>query len=102
MSSPTARSLKLLRERGYPLVQVVEHWNSFAKIRQDLFGVVDVLAVKDHTLAVQTTSYGNISARVTKINESGVLPILKGAGWQFHIHGWHKVKNRWVVREVIL
>jgi hypothetical protein len=44
MSSPTARSLELLRELGYT-AKVVEHWNQYAKIRQDLFGV-DILALK--------------------------------------------------------
>ena len=43
-TSPTQLSLKLMKERGY-LCQIVERWNAFAKIRQDLFGFVDVLCV---------------------------------------------------------
>jgi hypothetical protein len=39
-TSPTQLSLKKLREEGYT-VAVVEHWNSFARIRQDLFGFID-------------------------------------------------------------
>jgi len=42
--SPTARTLKALRDGG-ATCQVVEHWNSFAKIRQDLFGCIDVLVL---------------------------------------------------------
>lgn len=100
MSSPTSRSLALLRERGYTAA-VTEHWNSFARIRQDLFGFVDVLAVGNgHTLAVQTTSYSNVSARVRKINESAALPALLAAGWQIVVHGWRIVGGRWMVREV--
>ena len=45
-SSPTQRSLKLMRERGY-LCEITERWNPFAKIRQDLFHFVDVLCIKD-------------------------------------------------------
>ncbi len=33
------------RLRGYPLVQVVERWTPFARVRRDLFGCFDVLAV---------------------------------------------------------
>src|SRR5690606_3511155 len=97
--TPTQRSLKRLREEGYK-PWIVEHWNSFAKIRQDLFGFVDILAVKDkETLGVQTTSYSNISARVKKIKESEYYPILKGAGWRIAAHGWRKVKGRYQVTE---
>lgn len=42
--SPTARSLAHLRELGCR-VKVVEKWNPFAKVRQDLFGG-DLLALK--------------------------------------------------------
>src|SRR5271167_4627948 len=42
--SPTQRSLKLLRERGWTC-QVVERWNQWAKVRQDLFGCLDILAI---------------------------------------------------------
>ena len=44
--SPTQRTLKRLREKEeYPLVTIVERWNAFAKIRQDLFGIIDILAI---------------------------------------------------------
>jgi len=38
-ASPTQRTLKKLRDEVY-LAQVVEKWNAFAKIRQDLFGII--------------------------------------------------------------
>ena len=38
--TPTQRTLKHMRERGYTC-QVVEHWNPFARIRQDLYGFID-------------------------------------------------------------
>ena len=102
MSSPTQRSLALLRGRGYT-VAVTEHWNAFARVRQDLYGFVDVLAVgHGHTVAVQTTSYSNVAARVAKIRNSAVAPTLRAAGWRVSVHGWRKVKGRWQVREVDL
>ena len=42
--SPTQRSLAHLKALGYQ-ARVVEKWNPFAKVRQDLFGG-DVLALK--------------------------------------------------------
>ena len=65
-NSPTQLSLKKLRQEGYT-VAIVEHWNAFARIRQDLFGFIDLLALKDkEVLAVQTTSASNMSARAKK------------------------------------
>jgi hypothetical protein len=86
------RSLKNLRDRGY-LVAIVEHWNQYAKIRQDLFGVIDLLALKDgETLAVQCTDASNMSKRISKIADSENTPIMRGAGWRIEVHGWTKGK----------
>lgn len=99
--SPTQRSLKKLRDEGW-LVAITERWNPHAKIRQDLFGFVDLLAVKDgQTLAVQTTSGANVSARVKKIADVESLPAIRKAGWSVHVHGWRKLKTgRWECRVV--
>jgi hypothetical protein len=87
--SPTTRSLALLREQGYT-VAVVEKWNPHAKIRQDLFGFIDILAIKrGETLAVQATAAG-VSARLKKINDSELLPKVREAGWTIQIWGWTK------------
>lgn len=103
--SPTQRTLKHLRAAGFPLVEVTEHWNPFARIRKDLFGFVDVLAVgaDGGVTAVQTTSSSNVSARVAKITDSDALPILRLAGWRVLVHGWRKGSNgRYVLREIDL
>jgi hypothetical protein len=102
-SSPTQRSLKLMRDQGY-LCEITERWNPFAKIRQDLFNFVDILCIKDgKTVAVQTTSYGNMSARIKKIKDLETYPIVRSSGWEVVVHGWKKDKSgRWVVREVVM
>ncbi len=102
-STPTQRSLKHMRDQGY-LCEVTERWNPFAKIRQDLFNFVDILCIKDgKTVAVQTTSYSNISARIKKIQGLDSYPIIKSAGWEIVVHGWKKDKSgKWMVREVIM
>lgn len=102
MTSPTQRSLAYLREH-YPLVQVVERWNPYAKVRQDLFGIIDIVAVDDHNIVgVQTTSASHVSARIQKITDSPALPILRKAGIKVLVHGWRKSKGHWVLREVDL
>lgn len=100
--TPTQRSLKHLREQGYR-VEVVEKWIPYIKIRKDLFGFIDLIAIKENeTLAVQTTSRGNISARVKKIQESEALEDVKKAGWRIVVQGWGKLKSGWELKEVEL
>jgi hypothetical protein len=95
-TSPTQLSLKKLREEGYT-VQVVEYWNSFARIRIDLFGFIDIIALKGkEVLAVQTTSASNMSARCKKIADHENLGSVREAGWTIHVHGWHQDdKRKW-------
>lgn len=100
--SPTQRTLQHLREAGYPLVQVVERWNAYARVRQDLFGIIDVVAVGADIVGVQVTSASNVSKRIAKITESAALPILRQAGMRVLVHGWAKRKGRWRLREVDL
>ncbi len=64
--SPTEKTLAWMRKNGY-FATVVERWNSFAGLRQDLYGVIDVIGLKKgETLAVQATSKSNMSSRVAK------------------------------------
>lgn len=103
MSSPTQRSLKHLRDAGYTC-WVVEYWNSFSRKRVDLFGLFDILAIREgETVAVQTTSGSNVSARVKKIGESEHIGAVRSAGWQVWVMGWTKGKNgRYALRIVDL
>ncbi len=86
--SPTQKSLKFLRDAGC-MCAITEHWNPFAKVRQDLFGIIDILAVSGkETLAIQTTTKTNFSARMRKIIDSEATNKLKAAGWRVMVHGW--------------
>jgi len=100
--SPTQNSLKKIKTDGWTTVAIVEHWNPFARVRQDLFGFIDILAINDdgEVLAVQTTSYTNISARVKKIAENEHIGRVRKANWRIEVHGWRKIKNRWEVKVV--
>jgi hypothetical protein len=99
--SPTARSLAHLR-KTCQLVQVVERWNPHARIRQDLFGIIDILAIRDgETVAVQSTSWSNTKSRINKMTESDALEHLRAAGWILLVHGWRKnKKGRYEIKEI--
>ena len=91
--TPTQRTLAYLRAQGYRAA-VVEKWNPHAKIRQDLFGILDVVGIsKGITIGVQCTSDSNVSARVKKIADHESTPWLREANWQLEVHGWTKGKR---------
>lgn len=112
MSSPTQRSLKHLRDTGWTC-QVVEHWNPYAKIRQDLFGFADIIALKkfkttnvaEHGIAlIQCTSITNFSARKTKVLLESRAALWRECGGLIFVHGWGKrgprgKRKTWVLRE---
>jgi len=98
--SPTARSLAELRKRGY-LADVVERkvtkW-----ISKDLFGIIDILAVRrGEVLGVQATSGSNVAARVKKIENHENVGAVREANIQLSVWGWRKnAAGRWVLREI--
>lgn len=98
--SPTARSLELLRSRGYR-AEVVEQRIPHCFITRDLFGFIDILAIKGpEVLAVQTTSGAHVANRMTKIAECDSIAEVRRLGWTIHVHGWRKnAEGRWVCRE---
>ncbi len=102
MSSPTQRSLKELRRLGWT-VAVTEHWNSFAKLRQDLWGFVDVLAMKpgEGFMAIQATTTANQTKRIRKILEEPRALLFVRTGGRLFVHGWLKSKKngRWKLTE---
>lgn len=96
--SPTQLTLRKLREDGY-ICKTVEHWNPFAKIRQDLWGF-DVIAVKrGEAVFVQCTTAPNIASRINKLADMETTGKLREAGFRLLVWGWKKVKNRWQVVE---
>jgi hypothetical protein len=102
MSSPTQRTLKLMRDRGY-YAEVVERYNFFTKRRNDFAGFIDVLCLGDgEVVGVQTTTYSNMSARKAKILEHENLEAVLKSGMRILVHGWVKNARRWEVKEMEL
>ena len=93
MTSPTQRTLSLLREQGWS-VAITEHWNSFTRRRQDMFGFVDLLAVREDEkpLLLQVTSGANTSARRTKILGIPEAKVCLQADMRIVVVGWRKLK----------
>lgn len=101
--SPTQRSKKHLESLGYE-VAITEKWNAFAKIRQDLYGIIDILGMKDGEplLAVQTTSTPNLVARMHKAPDK--VKKWESTGNRFVFHGWglkgpRGKKKQWTLDE---
>lgn len=96
-TSPTQRTLKELRAHGWT-VAVVERWNQYARIRQDLFGFIDLIAIHPGrgVLGVQATSDSNFTARCKKSEAADVFKTWLQSGARFAVVGWKKEKNgRW-------
>jgi hypothetical protein len=100
--SPTQRSLKHLRDAGHTCA-VTERWNPHAKIRQDLFGFVDILSLSPdgETVAIQACNISDVSKRVDKIGAADCVAAIRRCGWHILVHGWGKQPNgRYRLREV--
>ena len=96
--SATSRTMRTLRKEGY-VCAVVEHWNAHVKIRQDLFGFIDVIAIKPGiTIGVQCTSMTNLSHRRDKIKAEPRARMWLAAGNTIELWGWAKRKNRWLYK----
>lgn len=99
MVSPTARTLNHLRELDYTC-QVVERWNQFAHKKQDLFGFIDIVAIKKYetgVLGIQCTTTSHQANRRQKILDSDISKIWLLSDNTLEVWGWKKVKNRWQV-----
>lgn len=93
--SPTARTLEYCRAVGF-IPAVVERWNQYAHIRQDLYGFLDLLVLDDKPglLGIQATSGSNAGARVEKITQEPRAVEWLKRGLRVEVWSWRKVKGR--------
>jgi len=94
-ATPTSRSMAWLKEAGYH-VELVEQTKRVGqpgamKVWQvDLWNFIDLLCIRrGEVLGVQVTSASNVPARVRKITDSPLLPLVREAGVRIVVHGWH-------------
>ncbi len=105
--TPTARSLDHVRALGYR-AQVVERWNPFARIRQDVFGV-DLIALKpgQPVLVIQATSGSHHAARRAKLATLGFIALWTSVGavlevWSWSQQGPRGKRKTWTLRREAL
>jgi hypothetical protein len=91
--SPTQRTKAELQRRGAKPIAIVERWNSFAKIRQDLYGCIDILCVLNgRVLGIQASTAANRSARLEKALKNENLPFWLTAA-DFELWSWKEEKR---------
>jgi hypothetical protein len=106
-NTPMQLSIRKLREIA-DHVAITEVWNPHAKVRQDLFGFGDLLAIGENvgTLIVQATMRSEMKKRVAKITQPDphdkFSPARVSAArcWLerhnfIEVWGWYKVGRRW-------
>ena len=101
-TSPTARTLDLLRREGF-IAAVVEKWLPRVNLRQDVWGFGDVLAanpVNRVVLLIQATTADNVAHRLAKAKGKPELAAWLRSGGRFEVHGWALRGGRWHVRRV--
>lgn len=71
---------------------MVEKWNPHAKIRQDLFGWIDLIVLDGEAgvLAVQVTSRSNAASRVSKVRANESFPAWLASGGRAEVWSWAK------------
>lgn len=111
--SNTQRTLRALRERGL-VAAIVEKWNAYAGphgLRQDLFGILDILALDPERGVIGVQSCGSAFSehlrKLTIEKAQETTDWLRTPGTSLELWGWRKVKlkrggkaERWMPRVV--
>ena len=109
-ASPTQRALTYCRKLGWT-AEVVERWNPHARIRKDLFGFVDIVAIDDSGFVrwLQVTSTDHMTNRIAKIEGDEKMRMVAGCisvGGYVEVWGWAKrgakgKRKLWTLRRAI-
>jgi hypothetical protein len=89
------RSKKLLQDQGFK-VAIVEHWNMYAHVRQDLYGLADLVAVRgDRSGTTYVQCCGeDVHSHIEKMVMNTVLPEILKAGNPVFLWAWRKRGER--------
>lgn len=90
MKGPTQRTLALMRKLGWNCA-VVEKWIPQTRRRLDMFGAIDIVAIRPgETAGIQCTSQSNASARIKKLQAEPNMKDWLAAGNRLMVIGWAK------------
>lgn len=100
-TSPTQRTLAECKKRGWT-AQVVERWNPHARVRQDLFGVIDLVAIgtryldwdRPRIVGIQACSGTGHAKRRDKILAEPRARLWVVAGGRLQLWSWSKRSDR--------
>lgn len=96
MTSPTQRTLALLKKQGY-YPWIVEKYNGYSGRRTDLFYVIDILVLTPkNVIGIQSTGYG-FSEHKKKLmvdEEFHSKHWLNTKGNELILIGWRKLKQK--------
>lgn len=108
MNTPSQRTIALMKKEGY-MTAVAEKFNTFAKVRQDMYKWIDIMAIhseKREIVGIQTTTASNLAARVAKAVAKREFKTWLLAGGVAEFHGWElknndkKTKKTWQCRRL--
>lgn len=95
-TSPTQRTLAECKKRGW-IAQVVERWNPHARVRQDLFGVIDLIALRypeAGIIGIQACAGASHADRRAKILAEPRALAWVEAGGKIELWSWSKRGDR--------
>lgn len=102
-TSPTQRTMRALKDKGFKCT-IVEKWNRFAVrgdsgqrgVRQDMFGIIDIIALDPQRGVVGVQSTGSdFAGHHKKLTEEKVQECvnwLETPGTVLELWGWRKIK----------
>jgi hypothetical protein len=93
--SPTQRTRKSLKDAGIHSY-IVEHFNVYSQVRQDLFGFCDIVALGPKIRAIQCTTQSNFDARFKKIiaNEDARKWVELGGAVELYAWGLYGARGK--------
>lgn len=100
--TPTQRTMKELKARGHKC-GIVEKWNRYAwrpgggrGVRQDLFGIIDIIALDTNrgVIGVQSTGtdFAGHHRKLTQEKAQECMVWLETPGAHLELWGWRKIK----------
>lgn len=104
-SLPTQRTLAALRAAGYE-VDISERYNHFSRKKNDLFGFIDLVAIRaGEILGVQATGNEHGATRMRKIEAEPRAGLWLRAGgrievWSWDLRGARGKRKAWTLRRL--
>ena len=95
--TPTQRTIRELKNRGQ-VCAIVEKWNAYAGIRQDMFGIIDIIALDPvrGVIGVQSTgqAFSEHYKKLTQEKAQQTMDWLNTPGTVLELWGWRKIKAK--------